>query len=336
MFMEGWEHFMTLGDKIKKYRMMKDLTQKELGQKVGFSSATADSRIRKYEKDLMAPKSDIRAAIANALDIDIEAISDINISSFADIMYLFFELEEKLGMDIEKKDGRTYLSFDDHNQDIQTLITYMNLWKNQKQISGTGTEEQKMDYHIWKSRFLKNTREYFDSKKKEIDDKYAASSKAAAKNEPYANKSSEITLLLRKMTEAGLTITSAFTNTHNTDDGPGFTFIVNELLTPISKEAEALFTRFYAELNHFRSLGAEVTEEIQMIENALTITYHIPVSSFSVIHLQFQRFLEHWNNPEKENEFFRDSFEGIFEKEIRTNFINIEEEITRHAKIKNG
>ena len=44
---------MTLGDKIRKYRIMNDLTQKDLGLMVGFSAATADSRIRKYERDLM-------------------------------------------------------------------------------------------------------------------------------------------------------------------------------------------------------------------------------------------------------------------------------------------
>ena len=48
---------MTLGNKIRKYRILNGLTQKELGHKVGFSEETADSRIRKYESDLMAPKS---------------------------------------------------------------------------------------------------------------------------------------------------------------------------------------------------------------------------------------------------------------------------------------
>ena len=42
---------MTLGEKIKKYRELRELTQRELGQKVGFSAGTEDSRIRKYEKN---------------------------------------------------------------------------------------------------------------------------------------------------------------------------------------------------------------------------------------------------------------------------------------------
>ena len=43
---------MTLGEKIKKYRELRELTQRELGQKVGFSAGTEDSRIRKYEKEV--------------------------------------------------------------------------------------------------------------------------------------------------------------------------------------------------------------------------------------------------------------------------------------------
>ena len=38
---------MTLGEKIRKYRSLKNMTQKELGLAIGFSGATADSRIRK-------------------------------------------------------------------------------------------------------------------------------------------------------------------------------------------------------------------------------------------------------------------------------------------------
>ena len=55
---------MKLGNKIRKYRQLNDMSQKELGMKVGFSAATADSRIRKYESDAMAPKADIRSRIA--------------------------------------------------------------------------------------------------------------------------------------------------------------------------------------------------------------------------------------------------------------------------------
>ena len=123
---------MTLGEKIKKYRILKGLTQKELGLAVGFSAATADSRIRKYERDLIAPKDDIRIKLAKALEVDLSAISDIDVATYEDVMQVLFLFEESYGMDIDKKDGKTVLVFDDKNESIRTLITYMNLWQGQR------------------------------------------------------------------------------------------------------------------------------------------------------------------------------------------------------------
>ena len=89
---------MTLGEKIKKYRELRELTQRELGQKVGFSAGTEDSRIRKYEKNMMAPKTDIRRKIAEALDIDMSALNDIDIQTEKDAIRVLFYLEEKYGL----------------------------------------------------------------------------------------------------------------------------------------------------------------------------------------------------------------------------------------------
>ena len=47
--------------------LLRQLAQKELGEKVGFSSKTADSRIRKYEKNIMAPKTEIMTVYTSIL-----------------------------------------------------------------------------------------------------------------------------------------------------------------------------------------------------------------------------------------------------------------------------
>lgn len=90
---------MTLGEKIKYFRKLRGLTQKELGLKIGFKANTADSRIRKYENDIMAPKADIRAAIADALQIDISFLNDNNLSK--DIITSLFELQQILKFDVK-------------------------------------------------------------------------------------------------------------------------------------------------------------------------------------------------------------------------------------------
>jgi hypothetical protein len=85
-------------------------------------------------------------------------------------MHVFFELEDTLGMAIDKKDGRTWLSFDDNNPAIQTLITYLNLWYNKKKQLGLAQDDS---YRLMKSRFITETQQYLHSKESEIENYYA-------------------------------------------------------------------------------------------------------------------------------------------------------------------
>ena len=63
---------MTVGEKIRKYRLLNNLTQKELGKMALGKIGDSALRIYKYESDLMAPKTDYRQSIAEALGVDIE------------------------------------------------------------------------------------------------------------------------------------------------------------------------------------------------------------------------------------------------------------------------
>lgn len=327
---------MTLGEKIRKYRTLKGWSQKELGLKVGFSAATADSRIRKYEKDLMAPKDDIRARLADVLGVDLSALSDINIGSYEDVMQTFFLFEEKFGMEIEKKNGKTYLSFDDQNTDIRTLITYMNLWRNQKAAllpnPENVTEEQRMAYEFWKASFAQNTNIYFAGKEKEIQAHYDPLIGKTTASHSYAKDTSEITRLLRRIIEEGFTLSTTYTHASDSPAGPGFTFVVNELLSPGSESAESLFTEFLVELKHFADLGARNYTELQMVDKTLTITYYIPAASFSIIKHQVDKLLDYLGNKENENDFSRDNFEMMFEENLKTYHNNIEEELRLYAR----
>ena len=328
---------MTLGEKIKKYRLLKGWTQKELGLAVGFSAATADSRIRKYESDLMTPKDDMRAKLAAALDVDLSSISDIDIATYEDVMQALFLFEESFGMDIKTMDGKTLLVFDNHNENIRTLISFMNIWRNQKTAllpdSTDPTPEQEKTYSIWKSRFSSNIKKYLSCKEKEIESYYELLVDKAEKTIPYAQKTSDITVLLRKIVESGFTVSTLYNYSHTSTDGPGFTFIVNELLAPPSEEAAMLFAQFLSELKHFSKLGAKVYTELQLPEDSLLITYFIPVASFSIIKNQLDDLLEHRRGIAngKINDFLRDSFETSFTNSLETNYNYIEDEIAQYS-----
>ena len=320
---------MTLGDKIRRYRLLHGKTQKQLGEEVGFKKSTSDVRINQYETGKMAPKADIRSKIAEALDIDIEAISDIEISSFEDIMYILFELEESIGLDIEKKDGKTYLVLDDNNKDIRSLISYLNIWKNQKTnlASDPDNDEKINEYKLWKSRFVKNTQSLFDSKKEAIKNKYDSLVYKAADKIPYAKQSSDITRLLRKIIDSGISIsTISFYGVGSVH--AGYTFKISELLNPPSDEAAELFAQFLSEINRFNELGANCYDEVQMLDKAATITYYIPVKELSIIMMQIDEYIEFKNDPNNDNEIAIELFENSFNKDLKTYSNNIEDAIS--------
>lgn len=69
-----WMEIMTIGENIKKYREKKGLTQKELGAALGLAEIT----IRQYESNKREPKYEILFSIADALNVSIDDLMNID------------------------------------------------------------------------------------------------------------------------------------------------------------------------------------------------------------------------------------------------------------------
>ena len=61
---------MTVGDKIKKIRTFRGMTQKELGLAIGLEEKGADNRIAQYETNYRVPKRVLLDKMAAALRVD--------------------------------------------------------------------------------------------------------------------------------------------------------------------------------------------------------------------------------------------------------------------------
>ena len=85
---------MAVGDRIKRVRNLRGLTQKELGIAVGFEEKTADVRIAQYESGTRTPKEDMLQSIAKALDVNYRALYEPTLYAAEDVMYTLFELDE--------------------------------------------------------------------------------------------------------------------------------------------------------------------------------------------------------------------------------------------------
>ena len=325
------EHIMTLGEKIKKYRLMKNLTQKDLGIKVGFSAATADSRIRKYEKDIMAPKNDIRQKIADALDIDLSALSDINIESYEDIMQILFLFEENLGMEIERKDGKTHLIFDDNNKDIEKFISYLYIWHSQKKnlisTSDTISTEEMYKYKIWKSRFPKDINAYWNKQLDDLDQLYAPLVKKSASKNKKITLLSEFLLQIRKLIQSGVSIE---TNVKLSGTGQAalvLGFYLPEILNTNNKERLLHFADYIYNLETLQSYGMLIDRQILTKEKGTQVIYSLQLSPLSAFKSTIDKISHFEIDIANKNDWDIESFESQFESDLKMYDMNLKEEI---------
>ena len=85
---------MTVGEKIKKIRTFRGMTQKELGLAVGFEEKGADNRIAQYETNYRVPKRELLDKIAQALRVESQNFYTLRPGCAEDFMRTFFWLDE--------------------------------------------------------------------------------------------------------------------------------------------------------------------------------------------------------------------------------------------------
>lgn len=90
---------MTIGERIKKIRLEKGLTQKQLAEKCGLF----DSTIRKYESGRQNPKIETVEKIANALGISISQLTTISFDLPPGAGEKVFDFRDELEKEIDSK-----------------------------------------------------------------------------------------------------------------------------------------------------------------------------------------------------------------------------------------
>lgn len=152
---------MTLGDKIRKYRTLKGLTQAQFGSMV---KLTGD-RIRQYENDVRKPKDGKLMEIAKVLEINPTTLFDPDYNNPISVMHTFFELEDIYGMRFEKVGDAYQLVFSkgDDYQNSNWLIEGITAWTNKRNEfqpdindSAESITEKKEQYALWKARYPYN------------------------------------------------------------------------------------------------------------------------------------------------------------------------------------
>ena len=103
---------MAIGERIHFFRLKRGMTQRYLGQMVGFPESNADVRLAQYETGTRTPKADLTAALANALDVSPSALSVPDIDSYIGLMHTLFTLEDLYGLSVQVVNGEVCMKLD--------------------------------------------------------------------------------------------------------------------------------------------------------------------------------------------------------------------------------
>ena len=160
-----------IGNRIRKIRIDRGLSQTEMGERIGLSA----DRVQKYENGARKPKMEMLIKIADALGVSSLALSDPNTTSYLGAMYALFEIESTYGLKIEEKNNAVSLTVEYDNE----LYDYMHEWaklddlvKHQiKYVDHEGDEKKiSQEYQNWKWNFPRGMydKEFVELRKEEI------------------------------------------------------------------------------------------------------------------------------------------------------------------------
>ena len=96
---------MAIGQRIKFFRNRKGMTQKQLGEQLGFKGKTSDVRMAQYESEARVPKIDLVKQMSQIFDVNTHALTVPDIDTHIGLMHTLFALEDMYGLKVRNVDG---------------------------------------------------------------------------------------------------------------------------------------------------------------------------------------------------------------------------------------
>ena len=146
---------MAIGERIHFFRILKRMTQKKLGQLVGFSEKTADIRIAQYESSSRTPKAELTESLADALGVSPLALSVPDIDSYLGLMHTLFTLEDRYGLTVETGENGVSLRVDPRKgKDAAELFEMLTAWAEQSE-KYHNSDINRDEYDKWRYNYPK-------------------------------------------------------------------------------------------------------------------------------------------------------------------------------------
>lgn len=144
---------MAIGKRIRFFRNRKGMTQKQLGEILGFLGKTSDVRMAQYESEARTPKQDLVKEMAYILDVSPRAITVPEIDTYIGLMHTLFALEDMYGLKIGEIDGEVCLRLDKSaGTTFSTMFGMFYAWREQAARLEQG-EITKEEYDQWRYKY---------------------------------------------------------------------------------------------------------------------------------------------------------------------------------------
>lgn len=146
---------MAIGERIRFFRNLRGMTQKYLGQVVGFPEKTADIRMAQYESGSRTPKAELTESLASALGVSPLALSVPDIDSYLGLMHTLFTLEDRYGLTVETGETGVSLRVDPRKgTDAAELSEMLAAWAEQSEKYHNG-DINRDEYNKWRYNYPK-------------------------------------------------------------------------------------------------------------------------------------------------------------------------------------
>ena len=146
---------MAIGERIRFFRNLRGMTQKYLGQVIGFPEKTADIRMAQYESGSRTPKAELTESLASALGVSPLALSMPDIDSYLGLMHTLFTLEDRYGLTVETGENGVSLRVDPlKGKDAAELSEILTAWAQQAEKLRNGKINRE-DYDKWRYNYPK-------------------------------------------------------------------------------------------------------------------------------------------------------------------------------------
>jgi len=163
---------MAIGERIRFFRNLRGMTQKYLGQMVGFPEKTADIRMAQYESGSRSPKAELTENLAGVLGVSPLALSVPDIDSYLGLMHTLFTLEDRYGLTVETGEIGVSLRVDPRKgKDAAELSEMLNAWAEQAEKYRNGKINRE-NYDKWRYNYPKydETSGYVKTPSKQLSD----------------------------------------------------------------------------------------------------------------------------------------------------------------------